>query len=82
MKIDPYIAGLFFGDGTIYKRRDGAYCVWIDQTNKNKIVLECELIPRLTKMGIKLYFYSYYAKADSILKWRVSCIQKTLHDDA
>ena len=79
MRIDPYIAGVFFGDGTTHKRKDGAYCVWIDQTDKNKIVLESEVIPRLRKMKFKTYFYSYYAKADYAVKWRVLIYSKELY---
>ena len=79
MKADSYIVGVFFGDGTTYKSNHGAYCVWIDQTDKNKAVLECEVIPRLKKMRLKIYFYSYYAKADHVLKWRVLAYSKELY---
>ena len=79
MNVDPYIVGVFFGDGSTYKSNRGAYCVWIDQTEKNKAVLECEVVPRLKKMGFKVYFYSYYAKADHVFKWRVLTYSKELY---
>ncbi|PUA32941.1 MAG: hypothetical protein B9J98_03390 [Candidatus Terraquivivens tikiterensis] len=79
MYIDPYIVGIFFGDGVTYKTKHGAYCVWIDQKDKNKGILESEVIPRLKKMGLKVYFYSYYAKADRTLKWRVLTYSKELY---
>ena len=79
MMIDPYIAGVFFGDGTTYKRKDGACCVWIDQTERNKKVLENGVMPRIKKMNIKAHLYRYYAKSDHTVKWRVLVYSKDFY---
>ena len=79
MRLDPYIAGLFYGDGCLYRRKDGAYCVWVDQTEKNKDILKQEALSRLKKMRIKFHFYSYYAKRDGVRKWRILIYSKELY---
>jgi len=79
MWVDPYIAGLFFGDGCIYKRKDGTYRVWIDQADKNKEVLKHEAIPRLIRMQVKTHFYSYYSRKDGVMKWRILLYSKELY---
>jgi len=79
MRVDPYIAGIFFGDGCIYKRKDGAYCAWIDQADKNKAVLEREVIPRLTRMQLKPHFYSYHVAKGNVVKWRVLVYSKEFY---
>ena len=77
--IDPYIAGVFFGDGTTYKRKDGTYCVWIDQVERNKRVLELGVMPRIRKMGLKAHLYQYYVKRDRTTKWRVLVYSKDFY---
>ena len=79
MRVDPYIAGIFFGDGCIYKRKDGAYCAWIDQADKNKVVLEREVIPRLTRMQLKPHFYRYHVAKGNVVKWRVLVYSKEFY---
>ena len=34
--MDPYLVGMIYGDGSVSKRKDGAYAVWVDQAEKNR----------------------------------------------
>jgi len=80
MQVDPYLVGILFGDGSTSKRKDGAYAVWIDQTERNKYIVE-HTIPRLQQLGYKVYSYRYYAKADKVWKYRALVYSKALYLD-
>ena len=79
MKIHPYLVGVLFGDGTSYRGIHGAYAVWIDQTERNKAILESEVVPRLRRMGFRVHFYRYYARSDRTFKWRALVYSKELY---
>jgi hypothetical protein len=79
MKIHPYLVGVLFGDGTSYKGIQGAYAVWIDQTDRNRAILESEVVPRFRRMGFRVYFYKYYARSDRTFKWRALVYSKELY---
>ena len=80
MNVDPYIVGIMYGDGSISKRKDGAYAVWIDQTERNRPIVE-HLIPKLQQLGHKVYSYRYFAKADNVWKYRALVYSKELYSD-
>ncbi len=77
MKPTPYIAGILFGDGTSHKAANGAYSVWIDQVDKE--ILKQNVVPQLETLGSKVHFYSYFAKADNVQKWRALVHSKTIY---
>ncbi len=80
MRVDPYLVGILFGDGSTSKRKDGAYAVWVDQTERNKEIIE-HTIPRLQQLGYKVYSYRYYAKSDKVWKYRALVYSKELYLD-
>lgn len=57
LKMDNYLAGVLFGDGTCYKAKNGAYSVWIDQHERNKKVLD-RVSQLLIQGGFKVYRYA------------------------
>jgi LAGLIDADG-like domain len=88
MELDPYLVGMIRGDGSISKRKDGAYAVWVDQAEKNHTIFEQGVLPRFQTLGPKVYSYRYYAKADKTYKHRAlvyskelyTCLQSTFRD--
>ena len=80
MRVDPYLVGILFGDGSTSKRKDGAYAVWVDQTERNKPIID-NTIPKLQKLGYKVYSYRYYAKSDRVWKYRALVYSKELYSD-
>jgi len=77
LKPTPYLAGILFGDGTSHKGANGAYSVWIDQIDKE--ILQQNVVPQLATLGSKVYFYSYFAKADDVRKWRALVHSKKIY---
>ena len=77
---EAYIMGLFYGDGTTYKTKKGAYQVWIDQSDKNKDILEYVAIPKLRLMNGKLFFYQFIDRRHRLKKWRLALYSKTFFD--
>ena len=43
------------------------------------MVLEIKVVPRLKRMGLKVLFYSYYAKSDHVWKWCALVYSKELY---
>jgi LAGLIDADG-like domain len=80
MRVEPYLVGILFGDGSTSKRKDGAYAVWIDQTERNKQIIQ-HTIPKLQQLGYKVYSYRYFAKADKVWKYRALVYSKELYQD-
>ena len=78
MQLDPYLVGIIRGDGSASKRKDGAYAVWVDQAEKNRKIIE-EVKPRFQRLGLKTYFYRYYAKHDKAWKYRALVYSKELY---
>ena len=79
MKIDPYLVGILYGDGWTYVREAGSYVTCIDQAEKNKEIIIQEVIPRFKKMGFRVNPYVFFAKHDSIFKWRAQVYSKGLY---
>ena len=77
--MDPYLVGMIRGDGSISKRKDGAYAVWVDQAEKNRTVFEQGILPRFQRLGPKVYSYRYYAKHDKTYKHRALVYSKELY---
>ncbi len=77
--MDPYLVGMIRGDGSISKRKDGAYAVWVDQAEKNHSIFEQGVLPRFERLGPKAYSYKYYAKKDRTYKYRVLVYSKELY---
>ena len=77
MKPTPYLAGILFGDGTSHKGANGAYSVWIDQNDKE--ILQQNVVPQLESLGPKVHYYSYFAKADNMRKWRALIHSKKIY---
>ena len=77
MKPTPYLAGILFGDGTSHKGSNGAYSVWIDQVDKE--ILQQKVVPQLESLGSKVHFYSYFARADNVRKWRALIHSKKIY---
>jgi len=51
-----YLIGMLVGDGSLEKRKNRAYAVWIDQHTRNLPILQ--RIERILKeQGLKTYFY-------------------------
>ena len=61
MRLDPYLVGFLRGDGSVSKRKDGAYAVWADQAEKNRRIIE-EVRLRFERLGRKVFFYRYYSR--------------------
>lgn len=59
--INPYLAGVMFGDGTCHRGKNRAYAVWIDQHEKNKDIID-EVEKRFQKAKYKIYRYSFLNK--------------------
>ena len=78
MYLDPYLVGIIRGDGSVSERRDGAYAVWVDQAEKNRKIIE-EVKTRFQRLGLKTYFYRYYAKRDKAWKYRALVYSKELY---
>ena len=77
MNIDPYLVGVLYGDGSISKRKDGAYAVWIDQVKRNRDIIE-RVKSQFKQLGLKVFAYRYYAKADHTFKYRALVYSKKL----
>ena len=77
MKLDPYLVGIIRGDGSVSKRKDGAYAVWVDQAEKNRRIIE-EVKVRFERLGLKVFFYRYYSKQDQAYKFRALVYSKEL----
>jgi len=80
MQSYAYILGLFYGDGTLHKGKNGAYQVWIDQSSKNKYILEFATIPRLKLMNVKPYFYQFNDWRHQLRKYRLALYSKALFE--
>ena len=66
MEIHPYLAGLLFGDGTLQKRKNKAFAVWIDQVRRNEdIVRKAKVL--LENQGLKVHFYGYGNKTRALV---------------
>ncbi len=61
MKIDSYLAGLLYGDGTCHIGKNRAYAVWIDQHEKNKDILN-KAIEKFKKLDLKVHHYGFLNK--------------------
>ena len=81
MNIDPYLVGFLRGDGSVSKRKDGAYAVWVDQAEKNRDIFEKAVLPRFERLGPKVYSYRYYAKKDKTYKHRALVYSKELYTE-
>ena len=81
MNIDPYLVGFLRGDGSISKRKDGAYAVWVDQAEKNRDIFRKGVLPRFERLGPKVYSYRYYAKKDKTYKFRALVYSKELYTE-
>ena len=79
MKVDPYLVGVIFGDGSLSKRKDGAYAVWVDQAEKNRHIFQQGILPRFNSLGLKVHAYRYYAKRDGTYKHRALVYSKELY---
>jgi LAGLIDADG DNA endonuclease family protein len=77
MYLDPYLVGIIRGDGSASKRKDGAYAVWVDQAEKNHKIIE-EVKLRFQRLGLKVFFYKYYARQDKAWKYRALVYSKEL----
>ena len=77
--IDPYLVGFRRGDGSVSKRKDGAYAVWVDQAHKNRTIFEKGVLPRFKLLGPKVYSYTYYARNDKTSKHRALVYSKALY---
>ena len=77
MTLDPYLVGIIRGDGSASKRKDGAYAVWVDQAEKNRKIAE-EVKLRFERLGLKVFFYRYFAKQDNSYKYRALVYSKEL----
>jgi LAGLIDADG-like domain len=77
MHLDPYLVGVIRGDGSVSKRKDGAYAVWVDQATKNRKIIE-EVKLRFQHLGLKTFFYKYYSKQDKAWKHRALVYSKEL----
>ncbi len=71
MNLDPYLVGIIRGDGSVSKRKDGAYAVWVDQAEKNHSIIE-EVKLRFERLGLRTFFYRYYSKQD--LSWKIRAL--------
>jgi hypothetical protein len=80
MDVDPYLVGILYGDGSISKRKDGAYAIWIDQAEINKQIIYTEVVPRMQKLGHKVFAYKYYAKKDKTWKHRALVYSKQIYE--
>ena len=81
MKIDAYLVGMIYGDGSVSKRKDGAYAVWVDQAQKNYDIFSKGVLPRFKRLGPKVYSYRYYAKRDRTYKHRALVYSKQLYTE-
>ena len=81
MKLDPYLVGMIRGDGSVSKRKDGAYAVWVDQAEANRTVFEQGILPRFKLLGPKVHSYRYYAKRDKTYKHRALVYSKQLYTE-
>ena len=79
MYVEPYLVGILYGDGSLSKRKDGAYAIWIDQAEVNKDIIRIEVIPRMEKLGHKVFAYRYLAKRDKTWKYRALVYSKQLY---
>jgi len=62
MKVDAYLAGLLYGDGTSHHSKSNrAYQVWIDQAERNKYIAE-EAKKYLEAIGLNVHFYGHQDK--------------------
>ena len=77
MRLDPYLVGFLRGDGSVSKRKDGAYAVWADQAEKNRKIIE-EVRLRFERLGRKVFFYRYYSRQDQAWKYRALVYSKEL----
>ncbi len=77
MMLDPYLVGIIRGDGSAIKRKDGAYAVWVDQAEKNRKIIE-KVKVRFERLGLKTFFYKYYARQDKAWKFRALVYSKDL----
>ena len=75
-RIDPYLIGMLYGDGTSYASKRGAYSVSVDQVRGQ--LLSSEVVPRLRKMNFNVHFYDYMSKTDGSHKWRALVFSKDL----
>ena len=75
---NPYLAGMLYGDGTCYRGKNGAYAVWVDQSERNRDILELMVIPRLARLGFNVHVYRYRDKRHGIWKWRALVYSKAL----
>ncbi len=58
----PYLGGLLYGDGTSnYGKKNKAYAVWIDQHQRNLLIVERAKI-EFQKLGLNVHYYSYSNK--------------------
>ena len=75
---DPYLAGVLFGDGTCHKLKNGAYAIWIDQSEKNRDIIELMVVLRLAKLGLRVHVYRYRDRRHGVYKWRALVYSKAL----
>jgi len=73
MNLDPYLAGLLFGDGTCHiGKTNRAYGIWIDQHVRNNYIAE-HAKSKLEKLGFNVHKYNFRDKV------RVLVYNKTLY---
>lgn len=61
MMLDPYLAGLLFGDGTLFRGKNRAYAVWIDQHTRNRRILD-RAEEKLKANGLNVHRYPFLNK--------------------
>lgn len=59
--INPYLAGVLFGDGTFHRGKNRAYGVWIDQHEKNIDIID-EIEKQFKNLKFKIHRYSFLNK--------------------
>jgi hypothetical protein len=58
---DPYLAGLLLGDGTLFRGKNRAYAVWIDQHLRNRRILD-RAEEKLKANRLNVHRYSFLNK--------------------
>ena len=55
-----------FGDGTLYKGKNRAYAVWIDQHQRNSKVIK-KVVKEFKKLKLNVYNYEFMNKERALI---------------
>lgn len=64
--MDPYLAGVLFGDGTLFRGKNRAYAVWIDQKETNGRIIE-KCIEKFEERKLNVHAYGFLDKKRALV---------------